>query len=277
VTGRSAAGLAGVLQPAVAAGVVTEAGAKLAFRHGLIRHQLYADWVPEWLASALPVLAYRMPQVTGQLLRGVIAALADSDPQWEPLQAGLVTVAFLLGQYDEVQQAGRRLLASGGDPDRAAEVTWLMAYSLLRTGHAGEAIDALKIAVTRPGVNEVWSGRLRALQALMLAMTRRMDEAAEVAGRALADAERTAPGRHGAGPRLVRRGRRPVPGHEGTVGDPQRRRPGPRLRHPFPPGPLRWTFSSRVGVADPDRGEDRRSGRRRPVQSGDRRRAVPVP
>ena len=35
-------------------------------------------------------------------------------------------------------------------------------------------------------------GRLRALQALMLAMTRRMDEAAEVAGRAMAGAERTA-------------------------------------------------------------------------------------
>ena len=33
-----------------------------------------------------------------------------------------------------------------------------MAYSLLRTGHAGEAIDALKIAATRPGVSELWSG-----------------------------------------------------------------------------------------------------------------------
>ena len=230
VTGRSAADIACVLDPAVAGGVVTEAGGKLAFRHGLIRHQLYegvpsarllhsqaaraladagapkeqvaaqlalapgqaADWVPGWLASALPVLAYRMPQVTGQLLRGVIATLPDSDPQWEPLQAGLVKVSFLLGQYEEVPEAGRRLLAGGGDRDRAAEVTWLMAYSLLRTGHAGEAIDALKIAATRPGVSELWSGRLRALQALMLAMTRRMDEAAEVADRALSGAERTA-------------------------------------------------------------------------------------
>src|SRR3984885_5885074 len=230
VTGRSAADLASDLGPAVAGGVVTQAGGKLAFRHGLIRHQLYegvpsarllharaaraladsgapkeqvaaqlalapeqaADWVPGWLVSALPVLAYRMPQVTAELLLGVIAALPDSDPYWEPLQAGLVRVAFLLGQYDEVQETGRRLLAGGGDQDRAAEVTWLMAYSLLRTGHAGEAIDALKIAVTRPGVNEVWSGRLRALQALMLAMTRRLDEAGEAGGRALADAERTA-------------------------------------------------------------------------------------
>jgi DNA-binding CsgD family transcriptional regulator len=230
VTGRSIADLMSVLEPAVAGGVVTEAGGKLVFRQALIRRQLYegvpparslhspaaralaeagapqeqiaaqlalapepaAEWVPEWLASALPVLAYRMPQITEELLRDVIAALPDDDSRWEPLQAGLVTVAFLLGKYDEVQQAGRRLLASSRHPDRAAEVTWLMAYSLLRTGHPAEAIDALKIAVTRPGVNEVWSARLRALQALMLTMTRRLDEAAEAAARALTDAERTA-------------------------------------------------------------------------------------
>ncbi len=103
VTGRSIADLPGVLGAAVAGGVVTEAGGKLAFRHALIRRQLYegvpparllhsqaaralaeagapkeqvaaqlalapdqaAEWVREWLAGALPVLAYRMPQVTG--------------------------------------------------------------------------------------------------------------------------------------------------------------------------------------------------------------------
>jgi DNA-binding CsgD family transcriptional regulator len=230
VTGRRAADLAGVLDLAVAMGVVNEVGAKLAFRHGLIRQQLYegvpparllhsqaaralaeagasaeqvaaqlalapegaAEWVREWLVGALPVLAYRMPLVAGQLLRGVLAAMPDSDLRWEPLQAGLVTVAFLLGQYDEVQQAGRRLLARTRDPDRGAEVTWLMAYSLLRAGHPGEAITALESAVGRPGVNEMWAGRLRALQALMLTMTRRLDEAAEVAGQVLGDGERIA-------------------------------------------------------------------------------------
>jgi DNA-binding CsgD family transcriptional regulator len=230
VTGRGAADLAGVLDPAVAAGVITEAGIRLAFRHGLIRHQLYEgepparllhsraakalaeagapkeqvavqlalapgqppDWVREWLAGALPVLAYRMPQVAGQLLRGVIAAMPGGDPRWEPLQAGLVKVAFLLGQYDEVQQAGRELLDRTADQDRGAEVTWLMAYSLLRSGQPAEAVAALDSAVTKTGVHETWSARLRALHALMLGMTRRLDEAAEAAGRALADGERTA-------------------------------------------------------------------------------------
>ena len=235
VTGRSAAGLAGALDRALATGVLTEAGAKLTFRHGLIRHQLQAGepparllhaeaaralaaagapkeqvaaqlalapeeardagaraWVPQWLAGALPVLAYRMPLVTGQLLRSVLATLPDRDPRWEPLQAGLVTVAFLLGRYDEVQEAGRRLLACCGDPDRGAEVTWLMAYGLLRAGQPAEAAAALDGAAGRPGVSGLWSGRLRALHALLLTMTRRLDEAAEAADRALADGERLA-------------------------------------------------------------------------------------
>ena len=230
VTGRSAAELAGALDLAAAAGVLTGAGAKLAFRSRLIRHQLQAgvpparllhsqaaralaeagapkeqvaaqlalaageaaEWVPEWLVGALPVLAYRMPEVAGQLLRGVIAAMPDSDPRWEPLQAGLVMVAFLLGQYGEVQEAGGRLLARSRDPDRGAEVAWLVAYSLLRAGQPGEATAVLDSAVTQPGVNETWAGRLRALRALMLTMTRRLDEAAEAAGQALADGERTA-------------------------------------------------------------------------------------
>jgi DNA-binding CsgD family transcriptional regulator len=229
VTGRSAADLAGVLDLAVAMSVVTEADAKLAFRHGLVRQQLYegvpparllhsqtarvlaeagapaeqvaahlvlavevaAAWVREWLATALPVLAYRMPQVAGELLRGVMGTTPDGDPRWETLQAGLVTVAFLLGQYEEVQQAGRRFLAGGRDPDLGAEVAWLMAYVLLRTGHPGEAIATLESAITRPGVSEIWPGRLRALQALTLMVTSRLDEAAEIADRALADGERT--------------------------------------------------------------------------------------
>jgi DNA-binding CsgD family transcriptional regulator len=229
VAGRSAAELARALDPAIAAGLVIEAGAKLAFRHGLIRHHLYEGepparmlhsaaaralaqagapkeqvavqlalapdeapgWVREWLAGALPVLAYRMPQVAGQLLREVVAATPDSDPSWEPLQAGLVKVAFLLGQYDEVQQAGR-LLDRSRDPDRSAEVAWLMAYSLLRAGNPAEAVAALESAVSQPGASELWSGRLRALQALMLTMTRRMPEAAEVADRVLADGDRLA-------------------------------------------------------------------------------------
>src|SRR6202012_5817687 len=104
----------------------------------------------------------RMPLVTGQLLRSVLATLPDRDPRREPLQAGLVTVAFRLARYDEVQEAGRRLLACCGDPDRGAEVTWLMAYGLLRAGQPAEAAAALDGAARRPGGGGLRAGRLRA-------------------------------------------------------------------------------------------------------------------
>jgi predicted ATPase len=52
VTGKPATELAPAIDEAIAAGVVAEAGARLAFRHGLIRHALY-EQMPVSLWSAL--------------------------------------------------------------------------------------------------------------------------------------------------------------------------------------------------------------------------------
>jgi DNA-binding CsgD family transcriptional regulator len=223
VTGRGAVDLAHVLDGALALGIVIESGTRLAFRHGLLRQQLYQGvpparllhsqaaralaraeappeqvaaqltvagewsqtWIWEWLARLLPVLAYRMPETTGQLLRGALGAMPEGAPQWAPLQAGLARVAFLLGQYGHVQQIGAQLLARGGDPDSLAEISWLMAYALLRSAQPQDGVDLLRKALVQPGVNSTWLARLRALEALMLTMTRQLEEAAEVAGRVL--------------------------------------------------------------------------------------------
>ena len=172
VTGWDAAGLAGELRLAAGAHLIAEAGDAMAFRHGLVRQQLYegvpparllhsqaaraladagapadqvaaqlalsaegaAEWVREWLAGALPALAQRVPGTAEPLLRAVTDATPETDPRWERLQAGLVTAVFLLGRYDEAQQAGRRLLAVTRHPGQAAEATWLIAASLLRAG-----------------------------------------------------------------------------------------------------------------------------------------------
>ena len=104
LTGRDASDLIEVVQEAIAAGVVAEAGQRLRFRHGLIRQVLYEGmpvalrsalhleaaralaeanaapervaaqlaavpdlsdgWVWDWLVTTAGVLAYRAPQVT---------------------------------------------------------------------------------------------------------------------------------------------------------------------------------------------------------------------
>jgi AAA ATPase domain len=155
------------------------AGPRMRFRHGLIREAMYqgmpaslrsalhlqaaralADagappervaaqlvaapevtdrWVRDWLAKAASILAYRAPQVTGDLLRRALAQLTDDRQDRELLETVLVQVEFLLLNDEEAERAGRRLLASTRDPDRAAQVAWLVAYTVMRTGRAGDA------------------------------------------------------------------------------------------------------------------------------------------
>jgi DNA-binding CsgD family transcriptional regulator len=241
VTGRAAGELVGVVEEAVAAGVVGEAadvgaagrgigtGPRLAFRHGLIRQVLYggmpqtvreglhlqaaralasagavpervaaqltaapgsADpWVAGWLAGAAPVLTYRAPRVAAQLLRQALSLLPEPDPRREVLETALVTVAFLLADAEEMERVAGPLLARTADPDRAAEVAWLLAYTLSRAGRTSDAAAVAKEALARPGISEIWAARLLARQAMTMTMTT-LDRTADLAAQALAGAER---------------------------------------------------------------------------------------
>jgi tetratricopeptide (TPR) repeat protein len=203
---------------------------RLAFRHGLIRQVLYggipqglrealhlqaaralaeagvpaervaaqlaaapesADaWVAGWLAEAAPVLAYQAPQVAAQLLRRVLGQVPEQDSRREALETALVTVAYLLAQSEEVERVARPLLARTADPDAAAQVSYLLAYSLSRAGRQAEAAAAAEEALARPGISEIWAARLLARQAMTMNVLGQRDRAAELAGQALAGAER---------------------------------------------------------------------------------------
>jgi DNA-binding CsgD family transcriptional regulator len=153
--------------------------------------ELTADgWVPSWLAGGAPELIYRAPQVAAELLRGVLARLGAEDPHREVLEAALVEVTFLLARYEEVEQVSGAMLARPADPDRAAEIAWLLAYTLMRTGRTAEAAAAVEKALARPGASAAQAARLRALHALSLALLDRLPEATEIGEAALAGAER---------------------------------------------------------------------------------------
>jgi DNA-binding CsgD family transcriptional regulator len=245
VTGRTAGELMTVVAAAAGAGVVTEAGPRLRFRHGLIRQVLYegmpealrsalhlqaaqalaaagaapervaaqlvpgqglrpdtdavaaeppAAWVVRWLADAAPALIYRAPQVAAELLQGVLAQLADDNPRRDGLEASLVTVSSLLLREDVVERVGGLLLARSADPGRAAEVAWLVAYTLSRTGRPAAAESVIGEALGRSGLSEAQTARLRALHGIVLTVAGQPDRAAEVAEAALASAERAGSG-----------------------------------------------------------------------------------
>jgi DNA-binding CsgD family transcriptional regulator len=231
LAGTSPGALMEVIDAALAAGVVVEAGPRLQFRHGLIRQVLYeampaalraalhlqtarvlaeghaaaervagqlvaareltADgWVVSWLAGGAAELIYRAPQVAAELLRGVLAQIGAEDPHREVLEAALVEAAYLLARYEEVEQVGSAMLARPADPDRAAQIAWLRAYTVMRTGRTAEAAAAVERALARAGASAPQVARLRALHALCLALLDRLPEATEIGEAALAGAER---------------------------------------------------------------------------------------
>jgi DNA-binding CsgD family transcriptional regulator len=229
VSGRPAGDLAGVLELALAAGIVAEAGPQLGFRHALIRQVLYEqippvsrdglhlaaarvlagagaapevvaaqllavpqvgeDWVWAWLAEAVGLLGYRAPQVAARLLRRAVGQVAVTDPLREVLETALVQVAFSLGQDEEVERVARPLLARTTDPGTAAQASWLLACTLGRTGRGGESAAVIDRVLARPGVSGAWRARLGGRQAVWLWETGLVDEAEEAARRVLADAE----------------------------------------------------------------------------------------
>ena len=124
-------------------------------------------WVVEWLAGAAPALTYLAPAVAADLIGDVLAQLSYADARREDLEASLVTVAFLLLRYDEVEQVGGRLLTAARDPDRVAEMTWLVGYTFMRTGRRTEASLTVRAALSRAGLSQAWTARLTALSALI--------------------------------------------------------------------------------------------------------------
>ncbi len=235
VTGQSAGDLLGVLDVAAATGVVAEAGARLGFRHGLMRQALYegmpvavrvalhvqaaralaeagaapervaaqlaaagghadeADswdsWARDWLVAAAPVVIYRAPRVAAGLLRTALASLPEADPRRDELEMSLLTVEMLLINEDQVQRVGRRALARTDDPVRAAEIAWLVGYSLMRSGREAEAGELVRQTLARPGIGPGPAARLTVLRAPYLTTFGEVDEAARLADAALDLAE----------------------------------------------------------------------------------------
>ncbi len=148
-------------------------------------------WVVEWLAAATPALTYLAPAVAADLIRDVLASLPFADARREGLEASLVTVAFLLLRHDEVERVGRRLLTAARDPDRVAEMTWLVGYTFLRTGRGAEASQTAGAALGRAGLSPAWTARLTALSAHIQFSEGLADRGAIVLDDALAVAERS--------------------------------------------------------------------------------------
>lgn len=197
VTGRSALDLVGVLDEAVSATVLVEAGDELAFRHPYLRQALYEgiarpvraalhrhaaealagvgagvervaehltaepvppdEWVVEWLVRHRAVVANRAPLIAVDLLRQVLDSPLPTRPQRAALLAALVKVLFRLERNPE--REAESAIALTTDPDDAAEMRQLLAAMRHRHGDGASAIALLRESLLRPGLPEIWRTR----------------------------------------------------------------------------------------------------------------------
>jgi DNA-binding CsgD family transcriptional regulator len=227
VTGRPAAELIPVIQAAQEAGVVAGAGSRPAFRHGICRQVLYegvpaalrralhlqaaqalaqagaapervaaqlaaapgpADgWALDWLREAAPALVFRAPQAAADLLTAALERLPEGTEARDDLEARLVSAAYQLGRHDEVRERGQRLMAWTA-PELAAEMAWLVAYSMWQGGQFAEGAAVARRALARPGASRPVTARLQAVVAISLANRGQLPEAAAAASQALVTA-----------------------------------------------------------------------------------------
>src|SRR5947207_4508788 len=215
VAGRSAVELAGIVDEAVAAGVLVARDDRMAFRHGLIRAALYEQTPPalrlalhRQAAQALARAGAGVEVVAEQLLAGgtagwavdwlaggAAAALVNRPPQAAldlidevPSSAGLaryrIAALSLLGRDEDVARLGPAVLAGTTDAETVGRTAWTVGYSLGRLARRDEGRAVLAPILGSPDLGRIWRARLHACDAL-LAGDR------TVARQALADAERS--------------------------------------------------------------------------------------
>jgi hypothetical protein len=75
---------------------------------------------------------------------------------------------FLLARDEQAERAGRELLAHSADLGRRARMAWTLAYTLLRTGRAAQALEMAGQALADPQMPQAWQARLRSVTAMLL-------------------------------------------------------------------------------------------------------------
>ncbi|MEU4164935.1 BTAD domain-containing putative transcriptional regulator [Actinoplanes sp. NPDC026670] len=221
VTGRSPLALLPTLEEAIAADVVTEAGADLAFRLPVLRQALYEsipaadrpalhrhtaetlhrdgcpvtrvaeqlvapgvgvdDWTAGWLAEHHGELARRAPQVAAALLHRALDSPAPGPDQRERLLIAAVRLDF---RHERApSQQAREAARVVRDPAERAEMRHLLATMIHRQGETAAAVAVLAGALSDPDLPALWRTR----HLVLLAGFRRgplddLDEADRAAG-----------------------------------------------------------------------------------------------
>jgi DNA-binding CsgD family transcriptional regulator len=216
-----------VVDDAMTAGLVVDAGERVRFRHTLIREALYESmpaslrsalhrqaaqtlaesgasiervaeqlleagegvdaWAVNWLTGAADVLIARAPAVGADLVQRAVRQLAPDDPRHPDLDEKLTTAALLLRRPESFAIV-RDLWNKAVDPVRRASLAYVLALGLLQQGQFAQGVGVLDQAEQEPGAPPLWTTRMRAVRALTLWSLGDYPEAIALAERTLSEA-----------------------------------------------------------------------------------------
>ena len=190
VTGRRAAGLSAALTEAIAARVLEEEGARLRFRHELIRDAIYDDLPASvrqglhreagqylaragapvlqiaeqlargavtgdveaiaWMTRAAREAAARSPDAAAELLESAIGLMDPADPGRDRLLAEQASGLMWAGRIFDAEKICRALLDRAHDPAAEGPARICLGHALLATGRAGDGLRELEQAGESP-------------------------------------------------------------------------------------------------------------------------------
>jgi DNA-binding CsgD family transcriptional regulator len=229
VTGRPTAGLLGMLEEAMAAGILEPRDAQLGFRHDLLREALYhdlpaplrqglhldagralaaagapAEQVAEqlvrgasagdtqavaWLQRAARRAAPRAPAVAVELLQRALELADPADPIRDRLLAEQAVSLMWSGRLADAEAVCREVLGRGHDPDADAMLRLCLLQTLLSRGRIEQALEEADAAVAARRLSPPDRVRFQAFKASALASFGQLEAAAQVAGGARPAAE----------------------------------------------------------------------------------------
>ncbi len=231
-TGRSAVELMPFIDEATKAGVLGEAGPRLAFRHDLLRDAIYGDLSPalraglhlevgralaaagapaiqvaehlalgasrgdrqavRWLHDAAREALSRAPEEAVTLCERAVALTGPAAPGPDALLADLVVAKLWAGRVPEAEVAARELLERDHDGSVDGLVRLALIEALIAQGRTVEAVHESAIALAEEGLPGGVEAQLRGFASLGLLFTGDLDAATDAAAAARADGERLA-------------------------------------------------------------------------------------
>jgi len=224
VTGRPAVELSVVLGEAIRARVLDDDGARLRFRHDLIRDAMYEDLAGSvrrglhreagqrlaqagapplqvaehlargavtgdteavtWLARAARQAAPRSPEVAADLLGRAAGLMTPTDPGRDGLLAEQASSLMWAGRIGDAETACRSLLGRDLDPPLENTVRACLGHALLSSGRAPEGLRELERACQSPLLTGSERAEAQAWASFDRMLVADLDGAAAAAGEA---------------------------------------------------------------------------------------------